>query len=98
MSDAQTSAPTLTPEETRRRPLAQYVVSRYPYTLEGQRHSGFRVFRSAAGSKPSHWLIDPPSHVCSVATIEAARAQIPSGFRNLGRRKDDPVDVVETWV
>lgn len=88
---AQTSA-----EERRRRPLVQYVLTRkwpedngFPYYL---------VEESAAGSKPSHWLIHPPKFVGRGDTILEARQLVPEGYKRLDRRKDDRVDVVEVWV
>lgn len=79
----------------RRRPLEQYVISR-------ARVPGgvvfFSVERSAAGSKPSHWMIHRPDIAGQASTIEAARAFVPPGFKRMDRRKDDRVDVVEVWV
>jgi hypothetical protein len=86
-------------EAARRRPLDQFEIVRFtPHHDAGEGLSFFRVYRSPAGSKPSHQLIDKPVHVCSAPTLELARASIPRGFKRLARRKDDRADVVEVWV
>lgn len=81
----------------RRRPLEQYVILRKPSDVYGTGEF-FQVERSAAGSKPSHWLIHPPYSVGAGPTLEDARRYVPAGFKRLPRRKDDRVDVVEVWV
>lgn len=89
---AQTSADR---EAARRRPLDQYVINR-------ARVPGgvvfFSVERSAAGSKPSHLLINRAEIAGQGATLEEARRHVPAGFKRMDRRKDDPIDLVEVWV
>jgi hypothetical protein len=82
VSVAQTSA--------RARPLRQYVISR-----DGDR---FAVSISAAGSKPSHWLIHPPERLSGAPDLESARLLVPSGYKRMDRRKDDPLSLVEVWI
>jgi hypothetical protein len=84
----------LAKEEARRRPLVQYVVLR----KDANFGTIYTVERSAAGSKPSHWMIHPPEYLGGGITLDQARELVPSGFKRLDRRKDDRVDVVEVWV
>lgn len=81
-------------ETARRGPLVQFVIVKAHDA--GGAH--YRVERSDAGSKPSHWLIHPPVLAGSAITLEGARMFVPSGFKRMDRRKDDRVDVVEVWV
>lgn len=81
--------------EARRRPLVQYVIT---WTKAPSGYRFLEVHRSAAGSKPSHWLIDKPEFVGFANTITLARQFVPEGFTRMDRRKDDRVEVVEVWV
>jgi hypothetical protein len=48
--------------------------------------------------KGSGELLEKPVLHESALTLARARDSIPPGYRNIGRRKDDRVDVVEVWV
>lgn len=82
-------------EQARRRPLVQYVVLRVQPPQCGEY---FEVHRSAAGSKPSHWMVERPVYVGFANTLELVRRHVPEGYKRLDRRKDDRADVVEVWV
>jgi hypothetical protein len=82
----------LSSADPRRRPLVQYVVTKVG-------PAAFVVHRGVLGAKPSHALIvGAPIRVGTAETLASARGLIPHGCRNLGRRRDDAVDVVEVWV
>jgi hypothetical protein len=86
----------LAKEEARRRPLVQYVITQKT-PMQGD-NPVYTVEQSAAGTKPSHWLIDPPQFLGSSVSLEQIRRFVPAGYKRLDRRKDDRVDVVEVWV
>jgi hypothetical protein len=82
--------PAQTSADARHRPLVQYVISRVGDI--------FAVHRATCGVKGSGELLEKPVLHESALTLARARDSIPPGYRNIGRRKDDRVDVVEVWV